>query len=263
MICLIKLKTSFSICFIILVSTFLFHFNATADNTALKTVPLEVKEAGYSKSSKVSEWIGKHQFLIESFGQAISSGSKPQRVKSYLNNTVWDDDYLYSYFGSEDGIITILPDFEYPEGYDPRNRPWYTRTKKAKVTTLSDPYHNAATDGFILTITTPVFNGTNLLGIFGSDINAQALVKLLKTEIKKGVSQFFLINRQGKILLHTSTVQSLHSLKHALSTEHVEIKENHAVTLGDQKGTILTFYKINGIPASDWYICAAFSKKNK
>ncbi len=236
---------------------------AFSDENIFDSLPPDIKEEGFFRTSLAAKWIGEHQLLAESLAGAISSDPTPQKIKNYLHNTVWDDSHIYSYFGSKDGIMTITPSLALPEGYDPRRRPWYDKTLSARKTTLSAPYQNLPTNDFILTLTTPAFHGTDILGIVGIDINTKNLEKLTKPETGTGVSQVFWINKKGEILLHPDRELSSSSITSIFPTKNLKIKENYAVTVENQPGTILAFFKVTDIPVSDWYLCFVLDEDNK
>ncbi len=52
--------------------------------------------------------------------------------------------------------MTMWPADELPEGYDPRERPWYKDAVAAKASTLTEPYQDAASGKLIVTVATPL-----------------------------------------------------------------------------------------------------------
>ncbi|WP_299379236.1 cache domain-containing protein [uncultured Kiloniella sp.] len=258
-----KFKASLLTAFICTCVQLTFLSGASSYDEVFHNLGSDIKEAGYSKSLKISQWVGDHQILVESFQHAISTAPEPRNVKSFLDNIAWDDSYIYSYFGSNDGDMTMIPALTLPPGYDPRNRPWYSRTHDAMTTTLSEPYEDAGTKELILTLTTPVLNDEKFLGVFGVDINTRTLINLLTPEATTGINQFFIVTQDGKILFHPNKDVSLTFLNDTFQTGHIDIKDNYAVTLENSAGTTLLFYKIMNLPASNWYLCAAITNKEE
>nr|BFE92475.1 hypothetical protein GCM10020185_30110 [Pseudomonas brassicacearum subsp. brassicacearum] len=63
-----------------------------------------------------------------------------------------------------------------PDGYDPRQRPWYKQAVTADKTMLTPPYL-AAVGGLVVTVALPVKHNGELLGVVGGDLSLETLVK--------------------------------------------------------------------------------------
>ncbi|KKJ77989.1 hypothetical protein WH95_06165 [Kiloniella litopenaei] len=257
-----RFKTSILTAFVFVCVQLTYLSSASSNEEAFHKLPLNIKEAGYAKSLKISKWVREHQLLVESFQHAISTAPDPESVRSFLNNIAWDDSYFFSYFGSSNGDMTMFPELALPKGYDPRRRPWYLKTRTAMTTTLSDPYQDAGTEEFVLTLTTPVLKDTEFLGVFGVDINTRPLVSILTSETYTEIDQFFIVNQNGKVLLHPNSKLSNNSLIDIFQTEPLEIQENQAIALNEAIDKTLVFYKIMNLPVSGWYLCAVINNKS-
>ena len=156
----------------------------------------------------------------------------------------------------------MFPELALPKGYDPRHRPWYVKTHTTMTTTLSAPYEDAGTEEFVLTLTTPVLKDTEFLGVFGVDINTHSLVSILASETNTEIDQFFIVNQNGKVLLHPNSKLSNNFLSDIFQTESIKIQENQTITLDEAIDKTLIFYKIMNLPASDWYLCAVTKNKS-
>jgi len=72
--------------------------------------------------------------------------------------------FQFTYVGQTNGVFTQRPDAKMPDGYDPRQRPWYKQAVAADKPMLTPPYM-AAVGGQIVTIAMPVKKNGELLGV--------------------------------------------------------------------------------------------------
>jgi len=87
------------------------------------------------------------------------------------------------YFGTNDGEMTIYPEQAMPDGYDPRERPWYKAAEEAggKVA-ITPPYVDAASGKMMVTLSQKTGNGKGVVGI---DVDVEGLAAITKS-IKVG-----------------------------------------------------------------------------
>lgn len=94
-------------------------------------------------------------------------------------------------WGVGEGFINNKPTF--PEGYDPRVRPWYKEALKAEGFAVSEPYIYASINALGITCVTPVYDNNNrFVGVLGLDIILQGLASMIKD---------LQIQKQGKVIL--------------------------------------------------------------
>ncbi len=94
-------------------------------------------------------------------------------------------------WGVGEGFINNKPTF--PEGYDPRVRPWYKEALKAEGFAISEPYIYASINALGITCVAPVYDNNNrFVGVLGLDIILQGLASMIKD---------LQIQKQGKVIL--------------------------------------------------------------
>ncbi|MDO4754479.1 MAG: methyl-accepting chemotaxis protein, partial [Bacillota bacterium] len=81
------------------------------------------------------------------------------------------------YYGRNDGALFRTPDRSIPEGYDPRQRPWYKATEAKSGVVVSDPYVDAFLGGLVVTVSAPVYKDGVLEGVVASDISIETIIK--------------------------------------------------------------------------------------
>lgn len=105
------------------------------------------------------------------------------------------------YVASEEtGDFLVYPEQDLPDGYDPRERPWYKDSMAmSEKTQISEPYIDAFTGGVIVTITHTLVDGS---GVFGMDLSLEALSKLTDG-IKIGSQGYpIVLSAEGNYLVH-------------------------------------------------------------
>ncbi|NJE02474.1 cache domain-containing protein, partial [Thermococcus sp. JdF3] len=113
-----------------------------------------------------------------------------------------DPNVAYVYFGSTSGGMYMWPDEPLPEGYDPRQRPWYQEAVAKNGPVWTEPYKDASTGKWIVTYSEPIYVNGKLVGVIGVDVFVSTLIEQSK-EIKIGQSGYIaIINRDGTIIVH-------------------------------------------------------------
>ncbi|MEK5498488.1 methyl-accepting chemotaxis protein [Bacillus sp. FSL M8-0077] len=106
------------------------------------------------------------------------------------------------YAGSEKGLFMQYPVQKMPEGYDPRERPWYQEAMSADgKQVITKPYVAASTGKMVITIAQKTKDGS---GVIGLDMEIDSLIQKLK-EIKIGQKGYAFIMEQDKTVLADPT----------------------------------------------------------
>jgi signal transduction histidine kinase len=102
-------------------------------------------------------------------------------------------------WGVGEGFLDNTPTF--PDGYDPRIRPWYKAALEAESFTVSEPYIYASINALGITCVTPVYDSTNnFVGVLGLDIMLQGLANMIKDLQVQKQGKVILLNQQFEIL---------------------------------------------------------------
>ncbi|MEK5304813.1 methyl-accepting chemotaxis protein [Bacillus sp. FSL M8-0326] len=106
------------------------------------------------------------------------------------------------YAGSEKGLFMQYPVQKMPEGYDPRERPWYQEAMSADgKQVITKPYVAASTGKMVITIAQKMKDGS---GVIGLDMEIDSLIQKLK-EIKIGQKGYAFIMEKDKTVLADPT----------------------------------------------------------
>ncbi len=153
----------------------------------------------------------------------------------FVDFTKYIDNYpdiQYIYLGLDDGRFLVYPSFDIPEGFDPRQRPWY-RDAQANSGKLvwTEPYIDVATSEYIITAVKELKDRQgNVVGAIGADVNLQKLTGLI-SEIKLGERGYsFIIDSKGVVVAHPD--------KELIGTNLIEKHEGLKTILQEQEGSM-------------------------
>ncbi len=98
---------------------------------------------------------------------------------------------------------TALKPVQLPDGYDPRQRSWYTAAKSQGKVTFSPVYEDASSKQWVTTVSAPVHDAQGrVIGVVGSDIYLGDLTKKVLA-LKFGETGYaFLVDGNGVFLAH-------------------------------------------------------------
>ncbi|MCY8317720.1 methyl-accepting chemotaxis protein [Bacillus vallismortis] len=187
-------------------------FNTTVTND------LGAKAKGvtfFSESLKSSVFKGKtnQEELKAKFSQYVSINEGVARI----------------YGGAENGTYIQAPNEKLPEGYDPRQRPWYQDAMKAGgEIVVTDPYVAASDGSMVITIAQELKDGS---GVVAMDITIDKLLEQMK-QIKVGKEGYVFIATKNK----TYVAHQNHKAGEKLSGDWVA--KMYADNSGDFKYTL-------------------------
>src|SRR5208283_1388676 len=117
----------------------------------------------------------------------------------------------------------------------------------SKTLTLTKPYVDASSHKLVITLAAPLFDGGALKGVFGADLELEAINQFLQTFKLGGRGFVFLIDEDGTVLVHPDADKVMKPLG-------IKPGESAGQTLEDGGDQILRFYPISGLPTVKWYV---------
>ncbi len=117
----------------------------------------------------------------------------------------------WAYVGLEAGFLSSYPAVgDYPEAYDPRERPWYREAVGHTGTAWVRPYVDVAGQGWMLPCTKPLFDDDGeLLGVAAMDMRLDYLrERLLRFPDTAGVERVLLLDQAGHVVADTRNGRS-------------------------------------------------------
>lgn len=220
---------------------------------------LDQYEKSINMLSENTDILAYGQQKLETPGTANTqlSGVMAEYLESY-------GDTLSVYMGTPDGTMNNFPNPEMPDGYDPRERGWYQESEKpenAETAVWSEPYVDASTGDYVVTVSKAVYNGQNqLLGVIGADINLATMAERVQStdpgydgyNIAFSKTGLGIVHPelQGEDMTQIPAVAAIVEQNEASGTSHYEL---------DGENRVMVF---NTVPGVDWKVGSVYIKSN-
>ena len=229
-------------------------------DTIKQNIESSVQQAGNLTASSVQNWLGGRILVLESLAQSVAHQGPQADLPGLVDQPAFTSNFQFTYVGQANGVFTQRPDATMPEGYDPRERPWYKQAVNAGQTMLTPPYM-AAVGGLIVTIAMPVKKGGELLGVVGGDLSLDSLVKIINSVDSGGLGYAFLVSSDGQVIVSPDKNQVMKNLKDIYPSSALRIEKGiQEVRLNGQE-RIISFTPVTGLPSADWYIGQSIDKE--
>jgi methyl-accepting chemotaxis protein len=222
-------------------------------NTIRQNLESSIQQAGDLTSSSVQNWMSGRILVLESLAQNVAHQGANADLPGLVDQPALTSNFQFTYVGQVNGTFTQRPDAKMPDGYDPRQRPWYKQAVSADQTMLTPPY-SAAVGGLVVTIAIPVKKQGALLGVVGGDLSLDTLVKIINSVDFGGIGHAFLVSADGQVIVSPDKDQVMQNLKDIYPGTPVRIEKGIQEVLLNKQQRILSFTPVNGLPNAQWYI---------
>ncbi|MDX0507199.1 HAMP domain-containing protein [Sinorhizobium medicae] len=222
--------------------------------TTTKAVEEDIASSGHQAAQSVANWLNGRVTLTAMAADAAGRVADEAAIQGVLKNDVLIGEFISTYVGNESGKFITWPESEMPEGYDPRQRPWYQQAVKADARVLTEPYVDASSGDLIISAAVPVRHEGRLYGVTGSDFSLKALVTMVNGIDVGGEGFAFLANRDGQILVHPNSKLVTKTLTDAFPVDTPAIGSGIMQTELDGKPMLVSFVPVKGLPSVEWYV---------
>ena len=229
-------------------------------NTINQNIESSVQQAGNLTASSVQNWLSGRILVLEGLAQNVAYQGSQADLPGLVDQPVFTSNFQFTYVGQANGVFTQRPDAKMPEGYDPRERPWYKQAVSAGKTMLTPPYM-AAVGGLIVTIAMPVKKDGQLLGVVGGDLSLDSLVKIINSVDSGGLGYAFLVSGDGQVIVSPDKDQVMKNLKDIYPSSALKIQKGIQEVQLNGQGRIISFTPVTGLPSADWYIGQSLDKE--
>ncbi|ANC04756.1 chemotaxis protein [Pseudomonas putida] len=212
-------------------------------------------EMGQSTSTTIRHLFEGRIRLVENLAQNIAQ--HPADAETLMGQQALISSFLTVYLGKVDGSFSVRPDSKMPDGYDPRVRPWYKDGMAASGPLLTEPYIDMTTNKMVMGILDKVSSD---VGVVGGDLALDGLVQIINSLNFGGMGYAFLVNDQGKILVHPDNALVMKSLSEAFPQNTPKLSRELTEVQVDGQARLLTFTPIQGLPSANWYIGLSVDK---
>ncbi|MFK2823033.1 methyl-accepting chemotaxis protein [Arcobacter sp. YIC-80] len=238
----IKTKILVVVSFSIIISFFILGFYNTINNYKTHYATIKSEELALSKNSSrfINTYIESKINIIEALSKELEkidteSERKKLAEKLYLSKNAGK--FVDVYLGFENTGELVLSNAKVlnieKDNFDSRTRPWYKDAIKSKKSGVSKPYIDITTKKLVISIYTPLVQNGKTIGVVGSDIFIDTIVKSILDVSIEGEGFAYLLDKTGTILIHKnkkllnkkSSINSL--LKPSKNAKFLEIKDEN------------------------------------
>ncbi len=212
-------------------------------------------EMGESTSTNIRNLFDGRIKLVENLAQNIANESAD--AETLMGQNALISSFLTVYLGRTDGRFSVRPDAKMPDGYDPRTRPWYKDGMNASSTILTEPYIDLTTNKMVIGI---LANVSQEIGVVGGDLALDGLVQIVNSLDFGGMGYAFLVNDQGKILVHPDQKLVMKSLSEVFPQQTPRLSRELTEIQANGETRLLTFTPIKGLPSANWYLGLSVNK---
>jgi methyl-accepting chemotaxis protein len=241
-------------------AAFTFYIDIQQRESIRATLESRLGEVGQLTANSISNWLGGRLLLVQNVAQTVGSDPSQTNVDRTVQQKILNDSFMFTYFGSAEGVMTMSPADELPEGYDPRQRPWYTDAVAAKASTLTEPYQDASTGKLIVTVATPVVQDGQELGVVGGDLDITTLAEIVNTLKLGDIGYAFLVNGEGVVIAHPNKDFTLKPMAEVFPGNPPSLGTGISEVTLPEGERLFAFTPIPDLPTVRWYVGLAIDK---
>lgn len=234
---------------------------------------MKLELATQMSANRVENWIKDMSTVTEDMASSFTANGDLSKdtVRAVVDRVALNHpEFYFVYFSDKLGNMTMARGVDFAQGVDPRERGWYKKAEAAGHTVVLDPYASATRpDVMMVTVATPVYWGTMMVGVVAVDANIESVQQFMGTINFEEGSYGFLLDSQNNIIVHpnadynptaekiTAAVDVMPELEKVLSSS----KKDEYVTNKDYTGTSMV-YSATTIENSNWTIAVAYPESN-
>ncbi len=227
-----------------------------------KTIVSQQEDLAGRVASSVELWLDQQMKILDATAASVPLDSLGQNETTMrpLKMAMKAGHFSDVYIGQPTGILLDGADWLPPEGYDPRQRPWYRRAVETGTTSFTTPYIDLVTNKLVIALVKPLRQGGELRGVMGADTVLDSLVDNV-LNLKVGKTGFaFLVEKGGAIIVHPNKDYvmraNLQSIEPGLAGRLGVFSDNSAGTItyaSEAQPKNILSYRL--IANSDWFLC--------
>jgi methyl-accepting chemotaxis protein len=215
-----------------------------ARDVLLAQIDVQTRGAGKSAADGIAAWLSGRQLLVQNLAENVQKSRLG--VADLLGTGSLTSTFSSIYYGDQLGAFTLQPPADLPEGYDPRQRPWYQTAAAAGKMVLTQPYTDATSGKLTISIAAPVVGGAETLGVVGADLFLDTINELLVSLELGGQGYAFLVDADGTILVHPDQQKVMQKLEAAGGSEDT--------------ASMISLFPIDGLSSVKWSVGIALDR---
>lgn len=227
-------------------------YESTATNTAESTKAL---------GEQITNWLNGKLALIDMMAETINEDFSAETIQNTFNTPLLKREFILIFGGLDtDGErITNDPSWN-PQGWDARKRPWYPYARSHQRAVLTDPYPDAATKEILISAVANIYDKGEFKGAFGGDLSLKTVSEAVNTLNFHGTGYAFLVSADGNIISHPDAELNGKSLNEFFTAGVPRFSEELQELTVDGREVFTSYYKLNGLYGSEWYVGVVLDK---
>ncbi|MEE1887640.1 methyl-accepting chemotaxis protein [Pseudomonas sp. 137P] len=214
-----------------------------------------LQSLGNLTAGNIRTWLDSRIQLVNSVAQQIAvDGPAKGSLDRILALPVYSGNFILTYFGGQDGSMQSVPVGNRAADYDPRVRGWYKAASAAGQTIVTEPYISVSAGKLVITLATPVQQGGRMIGVSGVDTDLQTISNLINTLDFGGRGHAFIVNGEGKVLIHPKGELALKTLADVYPGSDLRIGSGLKEVEVEGRRQFISFTHVDGVPSADWYV---------
>ncbi|MDH0646063.1 methyl-accepting chemotaxis protein [Pseudomonas sp. GD03858] len=214
-----------------------------------------LQSLGNLTAGNIRTWLDSRIQLVNSVAQQIAvDGPTKGSLERILALPVYSGNFILTYFGGQDGSMQSVPLGNRAADYDPRVRGWYKAASAAGQTIVTEPYISVSAGKLVITLATPVQQGGRMIGVSGVDTDLQTISNLINTLDFGGHGHAFIVNGEGKVLIHPKGELALKTLADVYPGNDLRIGSGLKEVEIEGRRQFISFTHVDGVPSADWYV---------
>jgi len=159
----------------------------------------QITNAANDATRQIKSWIDVRTSIVSAGVDAVQRMDDPMPG---IIQTAKSGQFQAAYIGMADKRMLGDHDMGLPPGYDPTSRPWYKENVNATGTVMTAPYIDMSTHKLVISFVAPVHKHGAFVGVFGTDVLLDDIVKNVLSINLHGDGSAMLIGKDGQVLVH-------------------------------------------------------------
>jgi methyl-accepting chemotaxis protein len=252
----VKIVLSMVVAIVITTATLVFVSYQSLQSESWKSIESESQNLLKAHSQAIANWFKDKQLSLSALKDEIEANPNLDVVPN-LRQTMKSGGFGLSYFGNEKGeMYRQDPSLNKP-GYDPRVRGWYKLAKEKGVAVTTEPYVSVTMKALVVTLADPVKVNGEIIGVVGSNLGLDKLIKDVLAIQVPGNGRALLVNTQGNVVAHPNKDNILKPIGEAIPGVTVQqlidsSKQSKSFDIKDNgRDSILEAHQIDN---TDWIL---------
>ncbi len=233
----------------------------TVMNHTQSNLQANLEETSQTASSNIANWLNSKLKAIEAIAEATGEIS-PSMDRSKLALIKNAGNYEYVYVANESGTMVMDdPNETLPADYDPRIRPWYTKTKQLNSASFTKPYVDATSGSVLISGMAPINKNGNFTGVAAGDLSLDFIAQTLGLVDFSGTGHVYLISDDGTVLVHQNKALNEKNISDLYANDKIVIQPELVEASSDSGTVLVGFFPIKGVPSVNWYLAVEVNKE--